>query len=101
MCETSGMATPNFNPTPREKFQSHPSSLDKHNELLQLPAFELAVDTALAEYMRQLAERGEESPWSTHYRMAGAHEFIAVLKGLSRMPEPVKYLTPTNLNHRA
>lgn len=79
------MATPpNINPTPRAKFQAPVNNVKDHRALLELPAFDRAIDSALLEYQRLLADQSRDgnSAMAVGFRSMGAVEFVNILKTL-------------------
>jgi hypothetical protein len=94
------------NPTPKSRFQESSDNVKKHRDLLDQPELQRGLDFSLLEYQRMLTV--SVNPTATTFtqesiaaanRLAGAQEFIAVLKTLAE-PPPVKNPQPSpNLIH--
>lgn len=93
---------PPVNPSPKTRFLSAKNAVQEHRALLDRPAMQFGLDFALLEYQRVLCEsRGDMSmAAANHYKMAGAQEFVHVLRTLSETPR-IPTATPTgNLQHQ-
>lgn len=90
------------NPSPKTKFISHENNVKNHRALLDRPEFDRAVDVGLLEYQRVLCEtRGDMSmAAANHYKLAGAQEFVHVLRNLSETPKPPAAPATGNLQHQ-
>lgn len=91
------------NPKPREKFQAEKQWIKGHKELLESPVFDTALDFAMLQFVRELAEDKNAAQMAGPYAMmiTGAHKYVEILRGLSSMPVTTpKVLDPDNLNHR-
>ena len=97
------MNAPTINPKPKDKFQTESSWLKEHKKLLENPAFDTAIDFAMLEFCRELAEDKNAPQMAGAYMMqiAGAHRLVDILKNLSSMPAIKPQNADTiNLNHR-
>lgn len=89
------MATPNPNPTPKQVYQSDGRQVSAHRALVESPVFENAVNAALLQYSRQLAEQGGK----TGKLLTGAFQFVDVLRNLGETPKLPKPPESMNLDH--
>lgn len=81
--------------TPRSRFLANTENIKQHRQLLDNAAFQRAMDTAMAEYIRavialsggkDLAEAGAAQAQTACFNMiSGAQQFVEVL---SRLAEP-------------
>lgn len=87
-------------PTPKQKFQSSSLLTQSHQKLVASAEFEVSVDAAMLEYADQLSRMrtGDVNmAAAAGFKLAGAYEFLTVLKDLgSRPPAPTKPV-PDNL----
>src|SRR6266446_9571429 len=93
----------NPNPTPKGEFVSSADNLKAHHALIEQPAFERAIITALAEFTRQAAMStpGDATPAAAQmFRIQGAHAFVDVLMHLAETPTNIVQVPRGNLNHR-
>lgn len=69
----------------------------EHANLVSRSDFRTALDIAMLEYSEQLAGALTETPEAQAYKLRGAHEFVRVLLGLSRMPSKAPRTDHDNL----
>ena len=82
----------NVNPSPKQRFVAVKAYVDAHRELMQRPDLQRAVDSALA-HMLWLEAGGANdgnSAAASHYRLAGAHSFVQIMKELAESRAPAK-----------
>jgi len=87
---------PNPNPSPKIRFLQNGGFVAAHLELIQRADFERAVDFALLEMMR--LEESAEDAAASHYRMAGAIQFVRILKHLGTTVVSPRTRTEDNLD---
>lgn len=75
------------NPSPRSEFQSSADAVKAHHELIEIPAFSVAVDVAMKEMQRRAAVGTDATNFNmcaaSHLRLLGAQEFMDVLLNLA------------------
>lgn len=95
----------NVNPSPKHRFQESKDNVEKHRNMLQSREFERAIDFALAEYQRYMAQGPlDASPnqaLAGHYKQMGAVEFVHVLKTLAEPPPAITPRVIDQLDHKA
>ena len=93
----------NTNPTPKARFQSINQNIVAHRALIERPDFERACDVSLLEYQRKLSELDSSlnNAAACHFRILGAQEFLATLRGLAETPAAPKVVATPTLDHRA
>lgn len=76
---------PNVNPTPRQRFQSVKGCIEAHRSLLEIPAFDRALDHACLEYQTRLGNEATDPnrAMAVGFKMAGMFEFLTILKTLA------------------
>lgn len=86
---TTPIVQPEYNPSPRARYQAGLGNLTAHKSLLEITAFDRAVDFALMQYVSDLSEQAAQAAdaVSVGYRLKGAKEFISVLKTLAAQPK--------------
>lgn len=91
------------NPSPKSVLLSDPKKIEAQRTLVQNAVFSYGVDAALMQYQRFLCNQPVESQEAaaSHYRMEGALQFVAVLKGLAEMPQIQKPQNIAALDHKA
>lgn len=69
------------------------ANVTSHRKLLDDPQFDMSIHYALLEYLRQLVEARTDMSGAAanHFKLAGAQEFVHVLKTLA---EPAYVPTP-------
>lgn len=97
----SAAATATIVQTPRSKFIATPENVKQHRALLDNAAFQRAMDTAMAEYVRavialsggkDLDSAGANQAMASCFAMiSGAQQFVEVL---SRLAEPYAVRPP-------
>lgn len=84
---------PNTNPTPKQDFQSNAAWIKMHREMMQQPMLGVSLQFALLQYQRTLCDSrtvdGNQAA-QNHFKIQGAHEFLAILKNLGEMPEQMR-----------
>ncbi len=73
------------NPTPRQKFQTIPSTVSAHRELMQNPQLNFSIDVALLEMQRRqamVADKDVTGAATNHFKIQGALEFVEILRNL-------------------
>jgi hypothetical protein len=73
------------NPTPRQKFQTIPSTVSAHRELMQNPQLNFSIDMALMEMQRRqanVADKDVTGAATNHFKIQGALEFVEILRHL-------------------
>ncbi len=95
----------NVNPSPKSRFQESKDNVQKHRDMLQTREFERAIDYALAEYQRIMAQGPMDSSpnlaLAGHYKQMGAVEFVHVLKTLAEPPPAISPRIIDQLDHKA
>jgi hypothetical protein len=80
------MTAPNpsrsVNPTPKARFQLSAQNISAHRELVDKREFERASDFALLQFQAELCDK-ENNPTIVGLKIAGAQEFLKVLRALS------------------
>ena len=87
-------------PTPKQRFQQGQGSIVNHNALVQSPQFETSTDAAMLEYADQLSRMrtGDVNmAAAAGFKLAGAYEFLTVLKDLGSRPSAPSKPVPDNL----
>jgi hypothetical protein len=91
------------NPTPKTVFRESTDNIKAHNELTQSRPFTRAIDFALLEYQRELANECLKDMGKSAFvglKMTGAQEFVRTLRGLADIQvSPPVIVDPDNLNH--
>lgn len=77
------MAEPKPNPTPKEEFLGNAKLAQSHLANVERPELRQAVAVAMAEYARRLSENPGGESHASHYKLAGAHEFVDIFYKLS------------------
>ena len=93
---------PNFAPTPKARYRMSGTRISEHRALLELPAFEKAIDAALAEYEAQIAQNTTQNPnlaATNGFKSAGVHEFLYTLRTLSEQSKIIRTIPNDNLTH--
>lgn len=90
--------------TPKQKFQMSSTRISDHREMVGSDIFQEATDSALLEYQSRvvLGSKGTmEGAAAGFLKIAGAHEFVLLLKNLAEnIPVPAA-VRDDNLNPRA
>lgn len=92
------------NPTPRARFQELPKRITDHRELIADPAFEVAADYAMLNYVSQLAPKGASTPNFNDYavlgvKVCGALEFLQEMRLLAESKTIAVSNNNDNLRH--
>jgi hypothetical protein len=88
--------------TPKERFQAHDGNVAAHQRLFTSLEFELSADAAMLEYADQLTRMraGDgNAAAAAGFKLAGAMEFLNVLKDLAEKPPKAQAPVRDNLNH--
>lgn len=89
------------NPTPRAEFQANSANIQRHAKLLDNSHFQYALQTALAEYARDLTTGISESDFNAqaaaHLKLRGAQRFVDLLLNLAE-PQIRPKVTPLSQN---
>jgi hypothetical protein len=102
-------SVPTITLSPKQRFQRIRNAVSDHRAMLEVPAFERALDSAEAEYVHRLCELAPKDVDSSSnigasaacfQRILGMHEFVSVLKKLSENPTVPKFVTQDNLQHK-
>lgn len=91
-------------PTPKAKFQAEAAYVREHKALIQTPAFERAIDTALLQFSNQLSKTPPSDMGgaaSSYLRLLGAQEFAHLLFNLAEQPIATPKRDLDNLDHRS
>jgi hypothetical protein len=80
---------PNTNPSPKLRFRESSDNISKHKRLIELPEFDRACAAAQAQMNWQMVQMN--TPTANDYavigmKMAGVHEFLAILRNLAEAP---------------
>lgn len=73
------------NPSPKARFIAVKAYVDTHRELIQRPDLQRGLDNALAQYAWTLCavDMDGNKAAQHQFKLAGAHEFIRILKSLA------------------
>lgn len=87
--------------TPTQRFQMSSDNISKHRKLVDAPEFDRAIDFAVNQYSIQLSTNLTDttSGMIAGFKLAGAQEFIAILKRLAEPPPQISASSMKNLNH--
>jgi len=72
---------------PKLEFQQSSDNISKHRELIVSKSFERGIQYALAHYHRLLTERNPNEAMMSHFKSAGAEEFVKELRMLAEKPK--------------
>lgn len=81
---------PNTNPTPKQQFQGDKKWVEMHREMMQQPMLSVSIQFALSQYLRNICDANisdGNTAAQAHFKIQGAHDFIAILRNLGEMPE--------------
>jgi hypothetical protein len=87
--------------SPRQRFQQSGDNISKHRALVDNNDFNRAIDCAVNQLSIQLASNMPDSQAGmiAGFKLAGAQEFIAILKGLAETTPAPQATAIKNLNH--
>ena len=90
--ETTPAAQPEFNPSPRARFQATSGNITAHKSLLELPAFDRATDFAMLQLSSDLSANvlTMQDAAANGYRLEGAKLYLSCLKTLAAQPQASK-----------
>jgi hypothetical protein len=95
----------NVNPSPKARFHESKDNISKHRDLIASREFERAIDFALLEYQRYMAQGPMDSnvnqALAGHYKQMGAVEFVHILKTLAEEAPIPPVRVMDQLDHRA
>lgn len=88
--------------SPKQRFIKSKERVESHRSLISHPQFEASIDAALSEYadnlLRKIPATSNEGAGHA-FALAGAYEFVRVLKNLSELPDIPKPSRIAELNH--
>lgn len=89
--------------TPKDRFTADKIRVEAHRLIVTHAQFEDSINTALLEFQQGLA-RGKmdvTQAAANHFQMAGALEFVRILRNLSEIPTATRAPAMPTLNHQA
>ena len=108
MTKTIPCPPPSSNPTPRQFFLADAEAIDAHHRLIEMPAFQRAIQVAQAHYVRALCATAPPEIGSEEYqrasatvfnRIQGMNDFVSLLTSLAEIPQaPAAKKTTDNLD---
>jgi hypothetical protein len=96
-------APPNFNPSPKTRFQMHGQNLSLHKDMIASKTFEVGTDAAMLHLQMKVTQQITDgnTAMAAGYRMLGALEFLGALKTLAQTDVAPTPRVLDNLDHRA
>lgn len=81
---------PNFNPTPKQRFQEDDRRVKAHLALLERTDLQASLDAALMQYQWGLSQNSNNlnDAAACHFKSIGAWELINTFKRLVEQPPP-------------
>lgn len=89
----------NLNPDPKDRFQSIDGNVSKHKKLLEDHSFERAIDFAILQYNRELANRNTDQYQAIKMaaKLEAIQEFVLILRTLAE--KPMSFTVPRVVDH--
>lgn len=91
----------NRNPSPKSEFAADALLVKGHHELLDIPALQIAIESALAELHRRAAQHTDPTNFNacaaSHLRLLGAQDFVDTFLNLAEVQVAEKRVDSTNL----
>ena len=89
--------------TPKQRFVKDKARTEAHRFIVSHAQFQDSIDQAMLEYQNQLLRSQPDNVLAAGkaFALAGAQEFVAILKNLSEIPTAPKTAPTGMLDHKA